>query len=69
MEKHQLIKRLILLTVCCVSRLLEARCLVCRGHRTYSLLLLPNALRRLRFPGPHLPKDLRLLHISNGFNG
>jgi hypothetical protein len=29
----------------------------------------PNARRRLRIPDPHLPKDLRLLHILDGFGG
>jgi hypothetical protein len=29
----------------------------------------PNARRRLRISDPHLPKDLRLLHILDGFRG
>ena len=29
----------------------------------------PNARRRLRISDPRMPKDLRLLHILDGFGG
>jgi hypothetical protein len=58
---------MVLLTEHCASRLVEALCLVFCDRNTFSL---PPALGcRLRVSDPHLPKDLRLLYILDGFGG